>query len=204
MEGFFWSFISVSHISLLYSSTACLMPSKCPSHEGRPLLHVHVHVLHVHDGLLEHLFWDLAKLNSNFPLQSSHVLMFAGWGCGTLSLSVTPKERNHMGCSQVSRGPRCPPSSTWWQASCPGRWCLAISSPSWPGVAWHHLAVTQFSWTWTAPGSASWQGRPCPPAAACSWTGWPSANQNSSYKCWFSFRHFVTFLWISQPKMQLG
>ena len=33
---------------------------------------------HVHDGLLEHHFWDLAKLNSNFPLQSSHVLMFAG------------------------------------------------------------------------------------------------------------------------------
>ena len=111
MEGFFWNFISVSHISLLYYSTACHMPSKCPSHEGRPLLHVDVHVLHVHDGLLEHLFWDLAKLNSNFPLQSSHVLIFAGWGCATLSFSVTSKERNNMACSQVSRGP-----STWWQA----------------------------------------------------------------------------------------
>jgi hypothetical protein len=34
--------------------------------------------------------------------------------------------------------PCLPPSSTLWQASCPESWCLAISSPSWPGVAWHH------------------------------------------------------------------
>jgi hypothetical protein len=42
-----------------------------PSHEGHPLRHVH-------DGLLYHHFWDLGKLNSNFPLQSSHIFMFAG------------------------------------------------------------------------------------------------------------------------------
>ena len=163
----------VYHMSLLYSSTACLLPSKCWSSSPEMRASIFMFMMDFCITLR-----DLAKLNSNFLIQSSYVFMFAGWGIGALSLSVTSKQRNHMGCSQVSRGPRCPPSSTWWQASCPGRWCLAISSPSWPGVAWHHLAVTQFSWTWTAPGSASWQGRPCPPAAACSWTGWPSANQN--------------------------
>ena len=50
----------------------------------------------------------------------------------------------------------CPPSSTWWQASCTERWCLAISSPSWPVVAWHHLAVSQFIWAWLALGPVSW------------------------------------------------
>ena len=67
-----------------------------------------------------------------------------------------------------------PPHSSrnWWQASCPGRWCLAISSPTWPGVAWPYLVATHFIWAWLALGSASWQGRPCPLAAACRWTGW--------------------------------
>ena len=50
----------------------------------------------------------------------------------------------------------CHPSSTWWQASCTERWCLAISSPSWPVVAWHHLAASQFIWAWLAPGPVSW------------------------------------------------
>jgi hypothetical protein len=39
------------------------------------------------------------------------------------------------GKTPTMKSPHFPPSSTWWQASCPERWCLAISSPSLPSVA---------------------------------------------------------------------
>ena len=70
-----------SDISSVHHIFHCFIPQQlasCPKTAGLTPLHEGPPLLHVHDGLLDHHFWDLAKLNSNFLLHSSHVLMFTG------------------------------------------------------------------------------------------------------------------------------
>ena len=140
MDGFFW-YSSVSHILLAYSSPACLRHSKC--WHFTPTMWAPLFFMLMTD------FWTITSgILPNSTLFKAAMFWCLQVEVRTLSLPCTPKETNHMGWSHVSRGrgPMCPHSSTnWWQASCPGRWCHgAIRSPSWPGVAWPHLAATQF------------------------------------------------------------
>jgi hypothetical protein len=131
--------------------------------EGEHHIHEVSPLLHVHDGLLHHHFWDSAKLNLKLPLQSSHVYRER-----LLHFLLHAPPKKEIKCVPLRRvgGQNVPP-----KPPLDGIHTVLVSSLSitiLPGLVLHQLVATKSFFTWLFSGSASWQGRHWPPTAACS------------------------------------